>query len=90
MNLQLSLSGDKGAYYVAESAGVPAGELGSRNGGDERKSDILAPAGSLAVCWYNGTLRGRTGEFLQCPITAAAISPLCSPPHSGPITNSYT
>lgn len=41
MNLQLSLSGDKGAYYAAESAGAPAGELGSRNGGDERKSDIL-------------------------------------------------
>ena len=41
INLQLLLSADKGAHYVAQYAGAPAGELGSQNGGDDRKSDIL-------------------------------------------------
>lgn len=40
-NLQLTMRRQRGPYYAAHSAGAPAGEPGSRNAGDERKSDIL-------------------------------------------------
>lgn len=62
----------KEAHY----AWAPAEELRSWNGGDESQSDILPWQVPLAVCWHNDTLRG---EFLQSPITAAAISPQLHP-----------
>lgn len=63
-----------------QTAAAPAGEPESQNGGDERKSDILPWQLSLAVCWYNGTLKGSDGGIPAESDYSRCYQPLSPPP----------
>lgn len=87
MYLQLSLSGDKGGLLCS----LPLLQLENWRAKMVVMKGNFALAASLAVCCYNGTLKGSDGGIPAESDYSHCYQPLSlSPPCSGPITNSYT